>query len=127
MLREDWPTCKYQLSAKAFIAPAPGKAARIVNALEVIEFDGKPGPHMIPLCDEGKAAKDRAGAQTTDPLRHLSLQHTPGAEDLVAALLDRLQKSDSPVKLPAAPAAVAAATPSVPPPPPPPKPRVSAA
>ena len=41
---------RYRLSTAAFIAP------RFIPAESIIEYNGAPGPHMVPVNDEAEAA-----------------------------------------------------------------------
>ncbi len=75
-----WPTCKYRLTQKAYIARAPGLEPEIIDPNRetnpddpFITYDGKPGPHMQATCAVGQAAIDAAGPQTLDPTNTLSL------------------------------------------------------
>jgi len=66
MVDAPWPAAKYRLLDRAYMGMFPGDEPRIVEAGAEVIWDGKPGPHMEALDDEGRAAKERAGIQRLD-------------------------------------------------------------
>ena len=66
MVDAPWPAAKYRLLDRAYMGMFPGDEPRIVEAGAEVIWDGKPGPHMEALDDDGRAAKERAGFQRLD-------------------------------------------------------------
>lgn len=96
---QGWPTVRYTLTRKSYIARTPGGEPEIIDPDNdqhdpIITYDGKPGPHMDPMCALGKEAKARAGVQHLDPTRGLSLvlgEETDLAKQLQTKQLELMQ------------------------------------
>jgi len=122
--QENWPTCEYRLTARAYIGRSPEKRHEMLEPGTIIVYDKMPGPHMEAIDDEGRAAKSRAREQNIDPFRHMGRFYKPEADDLLDAIVARLGLQPTPAAVtPKQPAAPPAATPPAPPPPPPPRQR----
>lgn len=79
-----WPTARYRLTQKSYIARLPGEDPEIIDPEltgangqplhdPFVIWNGKPGPHMEPTCPLGEEAVKRAGPQTLTPINELSL------------------------------------------------------
>lgn len=73
MPEAPWPAARYRLLAKAYIPRSPGREHEVLEEGAEVVWDGKPGPHMQPLDEEGEAAMLRAGPQKLDPFGTIQL------------------------------------------------------
>ena len=141
----EWPEAQYTLTQKAYAPLQPGGPAQLLERGTVITHDGKPGPHMTPMCEKGREAHRLAGEQTLDPLRRLplngvsdtdlidALQSAKALQQVIESRIDQAlgnagvklpgnrQAAAVPTSAPPPPAAQSAAP--TPPPPPAPAPR----
>lgn len=137
----EWPTAKYVLTQKAHMPRVPGAEPEMLAEGTEIIFDGKPGPHMRALDDDGMVAKAMVGNQNLSP--HNSEPMVGDDDDKLAlkigeaiakamitalpamavAMIEAMQKAQqpaAPVPQQAPPPPPPAAPVQAPPPPPPP-------
>lgn len=89
---EPWPTGRYRLRQKSYIGRVPGAQHEPLDEGEEVTWDGRPGPHMIPLDDAARAAFERAEREDSlgnlDPTSQLDL--TTSGDQMVDMLKDRV-------------------------------------
>jgi hypothetical protein len=125
----DWPTTEYTLTRRAYMPRFPGSDHELLEEQTKVVWDGKPGPHMEPLTDEGREAVQRAGPQVLDFTQHEPLS-AGDDEDKMAARIAKavatamIQMNVQPTQraAPAPPEVRRAPTVMAAPPPPPPPP-----
>ena len=66
---QPWPIGRYQLSAPAWIAAAPGQSHALQEVGATIFYQGKPAGHMIPLDSGALQAVEMAAAEDASRLQ----------------------------------------------------------
>ncbi len=138
----QWPTTKYTLTQKAHMPRVPGAEPEMLSEGTEVIYDGKPGPHMRAMDDDGAVAKAMVGKQNLSPFNN---EPMTGDEDdqfamkiadaigkalvialpaVATAIIEAMQKAQRPpapvsMEPPPAPPPAPAQAPPPPPPPPP--------
>jgi hypothetical protein len=123
MSEAPWPAASYKLNQRAYMPRSPGFDHDVLEEGTTVLWDGKPGPHMDPLDDTARAAKERAGEMTLDWTQYMPLNGDATDEDMMTSKIIRIMAGVM-AKQNAAPAPITAPAPvlsTAPPAPPLPK------